>query len=316
MKTASMLVGALFVALAATPARADTLKVPKQFDTIQQAVDAAVADDVVLVSKGTYAPFSVTGKSGITIRGKGHPVIDGGGADAPIVVVDGCSDVELRGLTVSNGADRGIEVTDSTGVTISKCRIEDVDGEGIYLAGDFHFVQKTRITGTGGEGISLDADSFASWLDKNRLTDTATAISLRGDGHWATRNRIKNSHNDGFLIVATDCDIEKNILDGVVDVALHVEGDDGVFWKNTVKHVGSNGVALEPAPGDPFEVTGNLFVKNKVSKVLENGYFAGTAGNTFVKNKAKQSGNFGLLDVAGPEANVYQKNHFGTKQFE
>jgi pectin methylesterase-like acyl-CoA thioesterase len=316
MKTASLLVGAVFVALTATAARADTLKVPKQFDTIQEAVDAAVADDVVVVSKGTYAPFSVVGKTAVTVKGKGHPVIDGGGADAPIVVVDGCTDVLLRGLTVSNGANRGIEVTNSTDVTISKCRIEDVDGEGIYLDGDFHKVEKTRITGTGSAGISLANGSSDVWMDKNRLTDTVTAISFLGDGHLATRNRIVNSHSDGFLIVATNCDVEKNIFDSIVDVALHVEGDDGVFWKNKVKNVGSNGVALEPAPGNPFDVFGNLFVKNKVSKVLENGYFAGTAGNTFVKNKAKQSGNFGLLDTAGPDANLYQKNHFGTKQFE
>jgi parallel beta-helix repeat protein len=316
MKTASVLLGATFVALTATSARADTLKVPKQFATIQAAVDAAVADDVVVVSKGTYAPFSVVGKSGVTVKGKGHPVIDGGAADAPIVVVDGCSDVLLRGLTVSNGANRGIEVTNSTSITISKCRIEDVDLEGIYLGGDFHRVEKTRITGTGGAGIALDDDSSDVWLDKNRLTDTVVAVSFRGNGHLATRNRILNSHSDGFLIVATNCDVEKNIFDGVVDDALDVEGDDSVFWKNTIKHVGSNGIAVEPAPGNPFEVFGNLFVKNRVSKVLENGYFASTAGNTFVKNKAKQSGNFGLLDTAGTDANVYQKNHFGTKQFE
>ncbi|HEX5012184.1 MAG TPA: right-handed parallel beta-helix repeat-containing protein [Planctomycetota bacterium] len=316
MKTPSMLVGALFVALTATAARADTLKVPKQFDTIQAAVDAAVADDVIVVAKGHYAPFSVVGKTGLTIKGKGHPVIDGGGADAPIVVVDSCTSVVLRGLTVSNGADRGIEVTDCTDVLISKCRVDDVDGEGIYLTGDFHMVQKCRFENTGLEAIAIGDGSSDVWVDKSRFTDTASAITFRGDGHIATRNRIKDSQNEGFVIQGTNCDIEKNVFDGVVDDALDVEGDDNVFWKNKIRHVGSNGVEVEAGVAVPLDATGNLFVKNSVSKVLQNGYFAGAAGNTFVKNKAKQAGGLGLLDTAGPDANYYEKNHFGTKSFE
>lgn len=316
MKTASKLAGAMFVALTATTARADTLHVPKQFPTIQAAVNSAAPDDVIVIKKGTYAPFSMTGKTAVTIKGKGHPVIDGGGAGAPIVVIDNCTDVVLLGLTVSHGADRGIEVTDSTAVTISKCRIEDVDGEGISMTGNFHFVQKCRFTNTGLEGIGIGDGSSDAWVDKCRFTDTASAITFRGDGHIATRNKIKDSQNEGFVIQATDCDIEKNVFDGVVDDALDVEGDDNVFWKNKIKHVGSNGVEVEAGVAVPLDATGNLFVKNNVSKVLQNGYFAGSAGNTFVKNKAKQSGGFGLLDTAGPDANYYEKNHFGTKSFE
>ena len=36
--------------LVAAPLRADTLKVPAQFDTIQAAIDAAGVDDVISVS--------------------------------------------------------------------------------------------------------------------------------------------------------------------------------------------------------------------------------------------------------------------------
>jgi hypothetical protein len=316
MKTPSMLASALFVALSATAARADTLKVPKQFDTIQDAVDAAVSDDVIVIAKGHYAAFSVVGKTDLTIRGKGHPVIDGFSGGAPIVVVDNCTAVVLRGLTVSNGAGRGIEVTDSYDVLISKCRVENVDGEGISMTGDFHMVQKCRFTDTGLEAIACGDGSSDIWVDKCRFQDTGTAITFRGDGHIATRNRVKDSQNEGFVIQGTNCDIEKNVFDGVVDDALDVEGDDNVFWKNKIRHVGSNGVEVEAGVAVPLDATGNLFVKNSVSKVLQNGFFAGSAGNTFVKNKAKQAGGFGLLDTAGPDANYYEKNHFGTKSFE
>jgi hypothetical protein len=37
-------------------------------------------------------------------------------------------------------------------------------------------------------------------------------------------------------------------------------------------------------------------------------------GNTFRKNRAAESGVFDLVDTAGPGANVYEKNKFGTQQ--
>ncbi len=41
------------VALAAAAARADVIAVPGDFDTIQEAVDAASAGDTIVVSAGT-----------------------------------------------------------------------------------------------------------------------------------------------------------------------------------------------------------------------------------------------------------------------
>ena len=59
----------------AAPAAADTLKVPKDFATINEAVAAAVAGDTVSVSKGTYAEQVVVSTSGIKLVGK-QAVID------------------------------------------------------------------------------------------------------------------------------------------------------------------------------------------------------------------------------------------------
>lgn len=316
MRMDSMRVGAL-VALLAVAARADTLRVPQDFDTIQAAVDAADEGDVVLVSKGTYAGFSVTFKTGITIRGKAKAVVDGGGSGPPLLVVENSTNITLIRLTVTNSGDDGIDVSDCDGITISKCRVEAIPETGIsFTGGTGHRIEKTRLTGIGGEAIVLGDETTGAVIDKNRMTGTNGALTIRGSGHVVTKNRVEDSGDEGFSIVATDCWFEKNRFDGVDDDALDVEGDYNIFLKNLIKHVSGNGVEVDPAAGDPFTVTSNVFEKNKVTGAGDHGFFVSTGGNTFVKNKAKGSGNADLLDVAGDQANTYEGNTFGTVEFQ
>jgi len=314
MKIASVLLG---VTLLAASARADTLRVPQDFATIQDAVDAAVEGDLVLVSKGTWAGFNVTFKTGITIKGKAKAVVDGTGTSTPLVVIENSTGITLTGLVIANSGDDGIDVSDSDGITISKCRVEGIAETGIAFNGGVgHRIEKTRLTDVGGEAINLGDETTNAVIDKNRMTSTNGAITLGGSGHAVTKNRVEDSGNEGFSVVATNCLFEKNHFDGVEDDALDVEGDDNTFLKNRIKNVNSNGVEVDPASGDPFAVTGNTFEKNKVTGADDHGFFVSTSGNTFTKNKAKGSGNLDLLDVAGQGANVYEGNTFGTQQFQ
>jgi pectin methylesterase-like acyl-CoA thioesterase len=69
MRRALPLALALTLPLAASAA---TLRVPADHATIQAAVDAAVAGDVILIAKGSYAEaVAIDGKSQFTLRGKG-----------------------------------------------------------------------------------------------------------------------------------------------------------------------------------------------------------------------------------------------------
>lgn len=312
MTHAWMLCGALVAGLAAG-ARADTLKVPKDFATIPEALAAAQTGDEIVVAKGTYEPFVLSKAAGITLRGKGKPRIDGGGGAGALVTIDGCDGVELTGFRLQNGAGEGLVVTGSDDIILSKCRFEDIDGDALQLAGAGHLVEKCRFESIGGDAVALQAGSSAIALDKNRMTDVDTAVTFLGSLHVATKNRVKDAGNEGFVVTASECSIVKNRFDGVDDDALDVEGDDNLFELNRVKDANSNGVEIEPAKGDPFVVTGNVFLKNKVMHSGVNGFFAGTTGNTFEQNKAKKSGNFDLLDLTGPGGNTYTDNTFGTE---
>lgn len=83
--------------------KAETLRVPAQHATIQSAIDAAKAGDVVLVSPGTYRE-RIRLKAGITVRSDGNDdkgklgftraeatILEGGGEMAENSVLDGFS---------------------------------------------------------------------------------------------------------------------------------------------------------------------------------------------------------------------------------
>jgi len=112
------------------------LLVPSQYPSIQAAIDAAVDDDTVIVSPGTYTGY---GNRDIDFKGKAIIVRSIDTNDPNVVAatiidcqqqgrgfyLNGCVDATISGLTITNGlADSGggIYIQDSN-VTLSNCRI-------------------------------------------------------------------------------------------------------------------------------------------------------------------------------------------------
>ena len=140
----AVLVGAL---LAFTlPASAATLKVDNRpgcsdltgdpYCTISAAITAAVAGDKIKV-KGKGLPYDENivipvGLTGLKLRGKSHPIIDGGGSGMVVSIeADG---VTFKGFEVTNG-EEGIVLNGVKDVTI-----EDnmVFLRGVFLRHDLH----------------------------------------------------------------------------------------------------------------------------------------------------------------------------------
>ena len=104
------------LAVPALDARADTLRVPSQYPTIQEAIDASHDGDTVLVAPGTYV-------QGLTIHyrkilalesesGAEATIIDGAGARAAIDIdasdIATRTDYRITGFTIRNGRECGI----------------------------------------------------------------------------------------------------------------------------------------------------------------------------------------------------------------
>ena len=82
----------------------DTITVPDDYPTIQEAVDAANSDDTVFVRNGTYFENVVVNKS-IELIGEQMEttVIDGNGTGSVIKVI--VNRVNINGFTIQNGGD-------------------------------------------------------------------------------------------------------------------------------------------------------------------------------------------------------------------
>ena len=109
-KTARTLAAALVATgtlVFVSPAQADTLQVPRDFATIQAAIDAAVDFDHIIVAPGEYVEtIDFSGKT-ITVRGSGGPdvtTIDGNDAGTVVTCANGEGPgTVLHGFTITNG---------------------------------------------------------------------------------------------------------------------------------------------------------------------------------------------------------------------
>lgn len=78
------------------------VRVPEDFFTIQEGIDAANSGDTVLVAEGTYHENNIQMKAGVVVRGAGIDlsVVDGDS----LTVFDGADNAVLEGFTITNAS--------------------------------------------------------------------------------------------------------------------------------------------------------------------------------------------------------------------
>jgi hypothetical protein len=104
MKTAAILLTLLFLPAFTFSA---TIKVPVDYPTIQEGIDAAADGDTVLVAAGTYVEnIDFKGKA-ITVTSESGPdvtIIDGNQAGSVITIIGSGSGTVVDGFTITNGS--------------------------------------------------------------------------------------------------------------------------------------------------------------------------------------------------------------------
>lgn len=199
----SFLLCSLFVVLASIESQAAVRHVPTDFATIQQAINASVNGDSVLVAPGTYVEnINFLGKS-ITVMseaGPGSTIIDGNQV-APVATFasgEGRAAV-LKGFTLQNGRGDGflpqgggVRIVNSSPTIMNNIITKNggCQGIGMLVDGGSPLIQNNTITentlqlcsgGSGGGGILIINNSTAQILDntisKNALNSTGGGIS-------------------------------------------------------------------------------------------------------------------------------------------
>ena len=115
------LLSALFVLLIGDAVAADTIRVPDDFATIQEAVDFAGPGDRVLIVSGSYTESVVISTERVTLTGEDDTEIVGIPGGKAVTVL--ARRVALKNLTITGTPDVAVFVADSESVTIRRCVI-------------------------------------------------------------------------------------------------------------------------------------------------------------------------------------------------
>ncbi len=316
MRTRSIALLSVLAACLAAPAEGAKLKVPGDHATIQAAVNAALAGDVIEVSSGTYGETVLMfGTDNLTLRAKkGHVVtIDASSSATPLSVglangitvrdirlrnaiwagldVVGVDGMLITGCTVDGSTSGGIRVYGSSGeVVIEKCIVKNTTDGGIYLDADKCVVRDSVVRNAGGDGIVVEGGT-ANTIEGNRIENVGgTGIQV---GVYPTPcesclvadNRIKGAW-DG--IVVDDSSTENSIFDNTIKktdydgIDLEDGADDNIVSGNSIQGTVDTGVECDS--------NDCLVCMNQV-KGSWNGIWIedGAYQCLFFKNKVKQS---------------------------
>lgn len=292
----------------AAPQRRGVIRVPDDYVTIQEAVDAAEPGDRIQVASGVYCEHVVITKSNLQLQSPP-------GANRAVITGD-C-------LTVSR-LDAGIHVRNAQGVQIMGFIVEyfefgiqlnNTTGSRVHLNEARHntTVPRTGVAaGSRGVGIQLLASSSntVSQNDlhengRNGITISGPSAGAPSNGNVVRTNRLKDNN------------LENAASNGACNLMVTGYARDNTITENEV--LGTFGVGIMIGPGSALgAVTGNRFAQNRVHGFGGPGISAqggGSTGNVIEQNDARGNGlkvasprNVDLYDLTNPVANTWARN--------
>jgi len=202
------------------------INVPRDYATVQQAIDSANSGSTIHVEHGTYSPL-VVNKS-LTIIGESvdNTIIDGKGTQNAIRIT--ADNVFIRGLKVRN-ANNGIEISNSNHVVIASNMIMSND-RGISLSNSNEITIASNTIKDNNYGIALDL-SYRNTITRNTASNNIHGIDLR----YSQNNTISwnifasNTYNGLLLYHGTQNIIMSN--------SLKSNGQYGIYMQHCLANI-------------------------------------------------------------------------------
>jgi parallel beta-helix repeat protein len=280
------------------------IKVPRDYSTIQEAVDNVCENGIIIVNAGTYTEVVLVYKPGIKMKAKGNVTLVGGfllNGDADGVTIQNfkiiLGEENRRGILSFNvtggkfmhntitaaGNDIGMFLINSSQLKVYRNHISNMEW-GISVATssaegsscNHNTISNNYITeNTLASGIQLQGNCDNNLLNGNTVVDNAgvgnagiTLFSNAPPGAYCDNNIVKNNVSSGN---ATGC---------------------LVFFDGTNNQIGPN----------------NQFVENRLYGFYINGSASGNHifSNTIQNNTPCDIGNFAI----DPNANTFSNNAF------
>lgn len=288
---------------------ADTIGVPGDFPTINQAVAVAATGDTILVAAGIYPEcVTVTNVDQLQLLGKRGAIIDATGCGAGITIADGTGAL-VKGFEITNASDHGILVQPAASEAIlNKIVIRDA-ASAPELA-----TLENGVSVIGASDITLDQVDIGGATVHAVYVESATATVIK-------RCSIRDAIGDGIRVdLGTAVKIDKNVFENLVGPAVHffhlggigttgggveslvvknkvlaspgggivIGGANNLIEKNTIVDPGTTGIEALPNGG------GSIYRKNKVTRAVAAGIRVGGTEDTYEKNGIKDSVGTGI----------------------
>jgi len=217
-------------------ASSNTITVPTDFLTIQDAVNNATDGDVVFVLNGTYYENVVLNKTVSLIgENKSTTIIDGGGADTVVYVT--ANNVSIAGFTIQNS---GSNMPDS-GIFIRNARYLNITG---------------NILTSNHLGVRF-VDTTDNHVDGNKIVNNYVGLYLTSaSGHMIEENDIlSNSMSGVHLDQSSGNTVRSNNIGG--------NGGYGIRLYYSMNNILDGNTVTDSEQGISLEYSGNNTLRNE-----------------------------------------------------
>jgi nitrous oxidase accessory protein NosD len=306
---------------AASTARAERIRVPRDQPTLQAAVDAADDGDEIVVSRNQTGPVEIHGKAGVTIRSSGRRsigdvdivnssrirlqgfVVKGSGGAA--VYMMNANDVSLVRCTVLDAPTDGIRVDRGQGLLVSNCRVERIGAHGIAIGGGGTFgaaigprLVANRFRKVVGAAVGI-FDGVDAVVERNRISKSDLAIYVgpfsETSGTSSARisvrgNRISGCRMGVAVISCSNVEVERNRCTDVTEVAFAIGGDEDVPGSGAWNRLADN-VSTRAEIGFLIGSDDNVAEGNTSWRSSGSGYFV--VGMYTERNVLRENASFG-----------------------
>ena len=249
--------------------------------TLQQQIDAAAPEDIIVVDGGVYRERIVVNKP-ISLIGRNWPVIDGGGQGD--VVTISADDAVISGFEIRNSG---------TSISTEPAALKVTDADRVKITGNRIRQSYFAVHVTGSEGSSIKDNDLrpgtgvaegrrgqavylwkvnGSTIYRNTIRDAADGIHLEfSDGNLIVENDVRGSRYALHFMSAHRNKIVRNAsFDNLAGAVLMFSHElivkDNEFSSN---RKGASGAGMLLKDDDNIFVEGNRFLRNKYGMTVE-----------------------------------------------